>query len=102
MDDDREDKIQRIITDAEREHKIQLTVGAKQMLTVPILEQTNSNDPIDWNELTLSIQDIIKTMATDQEAIGPTRGAVVLIRAFHLRFCNIPPFCTRRPTLRVR
>ena len=52
----------------------------------------------DLREATVSVESIIQTLAEDQASEKPelVGSSIAVIRAFHARFCNIPPFCSRR------
>lgn len=88
----------RIIERAERKSQVNLTRSAREMLVIPVVEVLETEGGIDWDQVDVSIQDIVRTIAeeTAQESkVFPMRNSLSVIRAFHRRFCNIPPFCSR-------
>jgi hypothetical protein len=92
-----------ITTSAEREYRITLSAGARQMLMIPVLETIEMGERINWEEVRRSIFQIVQTIAEGGEpregrsVVGERfRNSLAIIRAFHLRYCSIPPFC--RPT----
>ncbi len=93
-----EERLYSIIFNAERESEFQLSWGAREMLTVPIIEQLQDGRTVDWNEVEKSILKIIAAMREDRSSVPSgrrdERNAVAVIRAFFRRFCNIPPFCS--------
>ena len=92
-------EVRRIIRDAERENRIELTWAAREMLIVPIMEQVEERGGISLGQASESIQDLLREMKDyDGETLTDRHGAknaVAVIRAFFKRFCNIPPFCSR-------
>lgn len=91
--------LQQIIEHAQDAAGIRLTWGAREMLTIPILEYIELKGRVDWEEVDNSIRDLMRTMAEDQSSQhlpGNSRNSIALIRGFHKRFCNIPPFCSRK------
>jgi len=87
-----------IIERAERSAGIRLTWGARQMLVIPVIETIEARGDVSWPEVDTSIRDVVLTMAEERvtDEAGRTRNSVAAIRAFWRRFCNIPPFCSRR------
>jgi hypothetical protein len=87
-----------IIDNAERRSDAPLSWAAREMLTVPIVEQIQEGRPVDWHEVETSINKLIEAMREDRSrgsrGLGGERNAVSVIRAFFKRFCNIPPFCS--------
>ena len=88
-----------IIVSAEREHRITLSAGARQMLVIPVLETIEMGERFDWGEVQGSISKIVQSIAEEGQpregrSIGERfRNSLAVIRAFHLRYCSIPPFC---------
>jgi len=89
-----------IISMAENLTGITLTQGARQMLVIPVRERTEMGEKIDWQEAQDSIRRIVEATA---DVSGPRergsmggrfRNSLAVIRAFHLHFCRIPPFCS--------
>ena len=87
-----------IIERAEFETGIRLSWGAREMLAIPVIETIEARGDVSWSEVDNSIRDVVRTMAEEQgpDESGRTRNSVAAIRAFWRRFCNIPPFCSRR------
>jgi GH25 family lysozyme M1 (1,4-beta-N-acetylmuramidase) len=94
-----------IISSAEAEAQVRLTWGAREMLTIPVIELVETGAEIDWRQVDSSIRDIVRTMAEENSAENlprRERNAVSVIRGFSQRFCNIPPFCARTGEARPR
>lgn len=87
-----------IIDAAERRSQVTLTWGARQMLIIPVVETIELRGRVDWREVQLSIDDIVRTMAEGDVPLpsGRLASSVSVIHAFFSRFCSIPPFCSRR------
>jgi hypothetical protein len=88
-----------IIERAEAEAGVVLTWGAREMLSIPVVETMELRGDINWSEVDASVRDILRTMAEETQRQRPrparTRDSVSVIRGFARRFCNIPPFCSR-------
>jgi hypothetical protein len=92
-----------MITAAERDAGVQLTWGARQMFIIPIVGALELRADVDWRDVESSIRDIVRTVAEEpapEERDRATRSSLSVIRAFFRRFCNIPPFCSRRDEAR--
>lgn len=87
-----------IIERAELEAGVRLSWGAREMLAIPVVETLEARGDVSWPEVDISIRDVVRTMAEERgpDDSGRTRNSVAAIRAFWRRFCNIPPFCSRR------
>jgi hypothetical protein len=88
-----------IIVSAEREYRVTLSAGARQMLVIPVLETIETGEEFEWEEVRRSIFKIVQTTA---EGGGPREGrsigerfrnSLAIIRAFSAQYCRIPPFC---------
>lgn len=92
-----------IIASAELESQVDLTWGAREMLTIPVIETMQIRREVNWDEVEGSIRDIVRTIAQEGERrqLPPrTRDSVSVIGGFFRRFCNIPPFCSRTEDVR--
>jgi len=92
-----------MISAAERDAGVQLTWGARQMLIIPVAEALELRGEVDWRDVEGSIRDIVRTVAEEpapEERDRSVRSSISVIRAFFRRFCNIPPFCSRRDEAR--
>ena len=92
-------ELSNMIDGAERRSQIKLTWGARQMLIIPVVETIELEGRVNWEEVQRSIDDIVRTMAEAPDvSLRPGRlaSSVVVIQSFFQRFCNIPPFCSRR------
>lgn len=97
-------RLNAVIRRAESEAGVQLTWGARQMLTIPVIEVLERRGDVLWDEVDRSIQTLVATIARETppeelEVFGGG-GSVSVIRAFARRFCSIPPFCSRRDEVR--
>jgi hypothetical protein len=69
------------------------------MLVIPVLETIEMGERFDWGEVQGSIFKIVQSIAEEGQpregrSIGERfRNSLAVIRAFHLRYCSIPPFC---------
>jgi hypothetical protein len=93
--------LREMIAVAQTEVGVTLTWGAREMLIIPIVEAFESRGQVDWNEVQGSIRILMETLAEEGQlrSLAPAerlRSAVDVIRAFYKRFCNIPPFCSRK------
>jgi hypothetical protein len=90
-------RIYRMIARVERRARVKLTVHAGEMLAIPVMEQVEAGERVDWRRLEVSIVKLIN--ATKKDADRPSHdvnlpvNAIGIIRAFWNQFCNIPPFC---------
>lgn len=97
-----DEQLSAIIRSAERRSGIVLTRGARQVLSIPVLETLDVYPTVDWDQINSSIQDVVRTAAEDTDpselrAFGERfRSSVAIVRGIHFRYCNIPPFCSRR------
>jgi hypothetical protein len=96
-------EVDRIIERAERKNELELTWGARQMLAIPVVETAEiDRGALDLAQLSNSIDTIMETMreqpdpAYNEPYARGVLTSVAVIRAFAERFCNIPPFCSRR------
>ena len=85
----------------ERETKITLTSGARQLLRTPVAEAVEFSEEIDTDEIVSSVDRILASLeeespTTPREGTENSRTAIAVIRAFWKNFCNIPPFCAGR------
>jgi hypothetical protein len=94
-----EEQADRIIKRAEHNTGVTLTPAARDMLTIPVVEVHESGLKIAeseyWNEVQSSVEDLLKAIANQKDK-RQTHNSISVIRAFVERFCNIPPFCSRR------
>jgi hypothetical protein len=102
------DQMYYIIRRCEEEYKIQLTSYAKQMLIIPVDEKVQVGQSVDWNEVYASTRKLFDALLEDDSEASRSfrerRNSIGVIKAFHKRFCNIPPFCasTERESSRDR
>jgi len=92
-------QIDEIIDDAARANNITLTWAARQMLAIPVFESLERGEDVGLRQVAESIMDVVSTMAEEPsppDANGRRRTSQSVIRGFYRRFCNIPPFCSRR------
>jgi hypothetical protein len=87
-----------MIFNHERKFGLRLTPYARQMLIIPIEEQVNERQRrVDIGVLDQSISKIFEALKEDSDAASKSPeeryNSVGVIKAFHKRFCNIPPFC---------
>lgn len=90
--------VEQSIRDAEARSGIRLTWHARQMLMIPLVESIELGEDLPFGMIDESIQSIIATIAREpsfEDRHRRSRGARSVIRGFHRRFCNIPPFCDR-------
>ena len=88
-----------IIRRAEAKAGVKLTWGARELLTIPVLEIIQRGGHIDWAEVEQSVRDLLDTMKEsppEKELPREVRSSRSVIGAFFKRFCNIPPFCSGR------
>jgi hypothetical protein len=85
-------KLKGVIARAERASRVKLSRSARDMLIIPLLEERSRTN---LDEAETSIRAVIDTISVEER--GRLGRAIDVIRAFHERFCNIPPFCSRRP-----
>lgn len=88
-----------IISSAEDESNVRLTWAARQMLTLPVIESLERGDDLSWGEVNDSVRSIVRTIAEEPspgDERTRERSSKSIIRGFHRRYCNIPPFCSRR------
>lgn len=92
-------RLGQLITSISREANIKLTWGARDMLSVPILERLEKKETVDWQQVRQSIMQVLQTSVETElnPELRMTRrvDSVSVIRGFYHRFCNIPPFCSR-------
>jgi len=89
----------RIIEYAQREAGITLTWGAREMLIIPVIESLEAGGDVNWEQIEKSIRDLVMTIAEDRAPEylpHGSRNSISMIRGFYKRFCNIPPFCSRK------
>jgi hypothetical protein len=90
-------EIDRIISIHEEQFGLRLTPYARQMLTIPVEEQVRDRQFVDVSVLNRSITIIFEALREDRSEASRSPAerlnSVGVIRAFHKRFCNIPPFC---------
>jgi len=88
-----------IIERAETDSGVVLTWGAREMLSIPIVELLEMRGDVNWVEVDSSVRDIVRTIGEESQSqqLRPprTKDSVSVIRGFARRFCNIPPFCSR-------
>jgi hypothetical protein len=98
---DDKSRIYNIIAQAEVQVGMRLTVGAGEMLAIPIMERAvmaeqGAGSVVDWSSVETSIFRIVgnakRGLRGDEETNGRL-NAKSIIRAFSEEFCNIPPFC---------
>jgi hypothetical protein len=73
-------------------YRDRLTWGAREMLTIPVIESYERRGPVDQAILSESLRKIIEAMYKDDGGTA-VKDSQDVIRAFHKRFCSIPPFC---------
>jgi hypothetical protein len=92
-------KLSEIIDRAARRSQINLSWGARQMLIIPVVETIELEGEVNWGDVERSIDDVVRTIAEPPNmSLRPGRlaSSVAVIQSFFQRFCNIPPFCSRR------
>lgn len=90
-------RLSEIIDRAERRAGITLSWGAREMLIIPVIESIETGRH-DLESVERSISDLIETAAEKHYPEYLSNGecnSVSIIKAFHKRYCNIPPFCER-------
>ena len=95
MVDDRGTPIYEIISRVESS-EAELTVSAREMLAIPVMEQVEAGQHVDWKQVERSIHAIVgaaKRNAHHNERISGKLNAMGIILGFWAQFCNIPPFC---------
>jgi len=88
-----------MIRQAEIRNDIHLTWTARQLILLPIVEGLDQGEDVGFAQLAESIDAVVATTRhepSSDERTESSRGAKSVIKAFHRRFCNIPPFCSRR------
>jgi hypothetical protein len=90
-------KVESFIAAAESEHALSLTPSAVSLLLTPILDELDAGRALDDSVLQASITEIFDELATapDQRDQGAQRSSASIIRAWHLRWCKVPPFCAK-------
>jgi hypothetical protein len=88
------DFLDRVIRDSERRMGTQISWGAREMLLVPIVESYNRRGPIPPEVIEESVRLVLSASAEDGRS-KEHLDSIDVIRGFHKRFCNIPPFCDR-------
>jgi hypothetical protein len=91
-------RIQEIIEAAELQFEIKLTWAARQMLVIPVVEAFELDKEVNWSDVSSSVSTIVAATAENRNDEPHQRrhlDSVAIIRAFHNRYCNIPPFCSR-------
>jgi hypothetical protein len=91
------DRLNQIIARYEERYGFHLTVYARQMLIIPVEEQIQDSDRVDWADVDESINKLFEALREDDSDASRSsrerKNSVGIIKAFHKRFCNIPPFC---------
>ncbi|HLL28172.1 MAG TPA: hypothetical protein VKT73_11085 [Xanthobacteraceae bacterium] len=102
MADDVSFEISRIINESEAKRQFRLTLGARMMLEIPIVEllqPASFVSPNYWTIVKTSISRILDDMYEEDFpahfARRESRDSIDVIQSFHRRFCSIPPFCDR-------
>ena len=83
---------------AERKSDIKLTWAARQLLVIPVVEAFELDKEVNWDDVSSSVSKVVATTTEDRNDKPSQRkpsDSVAIIRAFHKRYCNIPPFCSR-------
>lgn len=90
------EELLKIINKAEREFHIKLSWGAREMLTIPVVESIITGRESNWKNVEKSVFKILSKASEDSLNIGGigTIDAISIIRAFHECYCSIPPFCS--------
>mgnify|MGYP007100036845 CR=1 FL=1 len=90
-----EERFNRSIYRAEREYDVVLTPNARLMLRLPVEESYEQTGEFDPHMVDDSIHKVIEASVESKQ--GPTKrvDSISVIRGFHKRYCNIPPFCKR-------
>jgi hypothetical protein len=89
------DRLQQIISRVEGQVGVTLTSSASDMLVKPVMEQVAAGQHVEWSTVESSVKTIIEA-AKPNVAPGGQADARAIIRAFHERWCDIPPFCWGR------
>jgi len=81
----------------ERSRGLRLTVSARQMLMIPVEERLYDRGDLNLGQVEDSIGKLFEVLRyDDSDSSRSGSGAlnsVAVIKAFHAKFCNIPPFC---------
>jgi hypothetical protein len=79
-----------------------LSAGARELLRVPVAEAARFSGHFETEEIATSLDALFSTLreppSSPSEGTTEVRTSVAVIRAFWKNFCNIPPFCSGRPT----
>jgi len=102
----RREDFERMIRNSEVEEDIELTDAARAMLAIPLAELEDLGLRLEPREFNKSLGLIFSTLRESEPAPFERQGepyrskrrytSIAVIRAFAERFCNIPPFCSRR------
>jgi len=91
------DRLNHIISRYEERYGFRLTVYARQMLIIPVEEQIQDRDRVNWADVDQSIKKLFDALREDESEASRSpherKNSVGVIKAYHERFCDIPPFC---------
>jgi len=86
-----------LISNAEKTKGLELTPSAIELLFVPLVDELDEGREIEASVLSSSIDELFDALdkSPDPRDHGQVRSAVSIIRAWHLRWCKSPPFCSK-------
>lgn len=100
-----QEELMQFISNMEEKYNITLTDSAIEMLLIPLEERyANEKDKIITNRdyIFKSIQDLFEEMSLNKNITeelfvkeAGERSSLSVIKAYHKKYCNIPPFCER-------
>lgn len=88
-------RYEEILESHEKESRISLTPGAVQMIFIPLLEELNRGQRLEFFEVSETFKSIIAEVAAEPDARDSDRqrSSWSVVRAYWRRWCNIPPIC---------
>ena len=90
-------ELEQVVDEMETKHGVSLSTGARQSLIIPVLEAQSFGSTVSNHDVERSIGRIIEAASQHEDPLSGNRQqitAVAVARAIHLKFCNIPPFCS--------
>lgn len=75
-----------------------LSLGARQMLRIPVVEAAQASNRLDAVEVSRSLDTVLDSLTepprSPVEGTDRGRTSIAVVRAFWKNFCHIPPFCS--------